>query len=51
MPRAVKKAVVRCFMKEHVADGADGKGVTEEVAQRMVERMEDEGRWSEECWS
>lgn len=51
MPRAVKKAVVRCFMKEHVADGANSFGISEDEAQRMVERMEDEGRWSEECWS
>lgn len=51
MPRAVKKAVVRAFMKEHVGEGSEGKGVSEDVALAMVERMEDEGRWSEECWS
>lgn len=50
MPRAVKTAVVRCFMKEHVGPSGE-RGVNEIEARRMVEQLEELGRWSEECWS
>lgn len=50
MPRAVKTAVVRCFMKEHVGPSGE-RGVDEAEARRMVEQLEEQGRWSEECWS